>query len=78
MSRAAHSRTCPTFPGAPSRSPVNTVWMESTKSTRGSIAAPVARIVSSCVSLSSSTSSAFSASRSARSFTCSGDSSPLT
>ncbi len=52
--------------------------MESTNSARGSIAAPVARMVSSCVSLSSSTSLAFSASRSARSFTWSGDSSPLT
>ena len=53
MSRAAHSRTWPTFPGAPSRSPVKTVWIESTIIADGARRAAVARIVSSIVSPSS-------------------------
>ena len=78
ISRAAHSRTWPTLPGAPSRSCVNTVWMESTTITEGACATPVAMIVSSSVSLSNETSPAAASIRSARSLTCSGDSSPDT
>ena len=78
MSRAAHSRTCPTLPGAPSRSPVKHVWMESTIITAGRCSAAVARMDSRFVSPMSETSSDPPPSRSARSFTCSGDSSPLT
>ena len=59
MSRAAHSRTCPTLPGAPSRSPVNTVWIESTTSTRGRLVRrPWRGSVSRLVSASSGTSAA--------------------
>jgi hypothetical protein len=76
MSRAAHSRTWPTLPGAPSRSAVKTVWIESTISTAGAAADDVARMVSRFVSLSSETSSAPSDIRSARNFTWSADSSP--
>jgi hypothetical protein len=78
MSRAAHSRTWPTFPGAPSRSAVKIVWIESTIITCGDCDDAVARIVSSRVSPSSATSPASSPSRSARSFTWSADSSPET
>ena len=76
--RAAHSRTCPTLPGAPSSSSVCTVWIESTIAIVGRVASRCARMVSRCVSGRNSTSPAPSPSRSARSFTCSGLSSPLT
>jgi len=59
----------PTLPGAPSRSPVYTVWMESTIITAGRRSCAVARIVSRFVSPSSATSSDPPPSRSARSFT---------
>jgi hypothetical protein len=76
--RAAHSRTWPTFPGAPSSSGVYTVWMESTSSTSGALSAARSSTVSSSVSASRLTSPAAPRSRSARSLTCSADSSPDT
>src|SRR6266853_116665 len=78
ISRAAHSRTCPTLPGAPSSSCVYVVWIESTKTTRALSAAAWCMIASSRVSPSTCTAPASSASRSARMRICSGDSSPDT
>ena len=77
-SRAAHSRTWPTLPGAPSRSGEYTVWMESTKSADGRLSAARASTVSSSVSPRNVTSPAGSARRSARMRTCAADSSPDT
>src|SRR5437773_1813913 len=78
MSRAADSRTWPTFPGAPSSSLVYVVWIESTNTTRLPSARAWCSIASSRVSPSTCTAPASTASRSARSRTCSGDSSPET
>ena len=78
MSRPPHSRTWLTLPGADSRSPRYTVWIESTIRARGSVAATWASMVSSCVSARMRSSDAASPSRSARSLTCAADSSPDT
>src|SRR6266487_2515530 len=78
MSRAADSRTWPTFPGAPSSSSVYVVWIESTNTTRLPSARAWCSIASSRVSPSTWTAPASSVRRSARSRTWSGDSSPET
>ena len=77
-SRAAHSRTWLTLPGAPSISSVYMVWIESTTSTAGSSSAARASICPSSVSPRKTTSPAPPPSRSARIRTCAADSSPET
>ena len=75
---AAHSRTCATDPGAEVSASEYSVWIESITATSGRAASSAARMRSSWISASSSTFSATSARRVARSATCSADSSPLT
>ena len=76
MIAAAHSRTCPTEPGAPVIPSACSVWIESITQTSGRSASSVASTDSSEVSASAGTPSAASPSRSARSRTCAADSSP--
>src|SRR6266568_174834 len=78
IKQAAHSRTCPTLPGAPSSSSVYVVWIESSSTTRAPSAAAWCTIASSRVSPSTWMLPASSVSRSARRRSWSGDSSPET
>ena len=77
ISRDAASRTCATEPGAELTSAEYIVWIESITQTSGRSASSVASTVSSSVSARISTCSA-PPRRSARSFTCAADSSPVT
>ena len=83
MIRPATSRTCPTEPGAPEQSAALSVCTESITHTSGASAASVSRIVSRSVSARIGTFERRPDGRdpgavSARSLTCSADSSPLT
>ena len=76
--RAPHSRTCATLPGADSSAGRNTVWIESTMSTRGLTASSSACTADRSLSAHSSSPSPRMPSRSARILTCAADSSAVT
>ena len=73
-----HSRNCVALPGVPARSPLYTVWMESTTSTCGFVSRAWFKIFSRFVSHSSSMSLPETFNLSLRSFTWHALSSPLT
>ena len=73
-----HSRNCEADPGVPGKSPLYTVWIESTTSTCGLISLAFSIIFSSPVSQSRSMSLPETFRRSLRSFTWLALSSPLT
>ena len=75
ISRAPHSRTWATLPGADSRSGRNTVWIESITSARGLIVSSSACTAARSFSAHSSRPSPAMPSRSARIFTWAADSS---
>ena len=77
-SRPATSRTWPTDPAAPVSPAACSVWTESITQTSGRSASSVASTTSRSVSATTGTRSASSPSRSARSRTCTADSSPET
>src|SRR5262249_19718118 len=78
VSSAADSRPCPTLPGADASGGVCSVGMESTTTAAGRKAASCSTTASAAVSARIITSALPSPSRSARSRTCCGDSSPAT
>ncbi len=77
MMEAATSRTCDTPPALPSTSALLRVWTESTISSRGSIFSTWPRAWPRSVSADRYRESATASIRSARSFTCAADSSPV-
>src|SRR5215212_3059287 len=78
MSLAAHSRTCPTPPGAPESSGESSVWIESTTTALGRSWRIVASITSTSVSERTLKPLPSTPSRRALRATCRGDSSPET
>src|SRR5216117_1213627 len=77
-SSAADSRTCPTLPGAEPSALVWRVWIESTTTAAGRVSPISSATLSATVSATTSTPASAMPRRSARSRTCSGDSSPAT